>query len=103
MASGAFSDARGRKEPNGRRIVRSRAGTLERNCRETRVKTRSLGTTGMNVSAVGFGAMPLSIAGRPRENDAIRVIHAALDADITLIDTADVYSLDHRDIGHNEQ
>jgi aryl-alcohol dehydrogenase-like predicted oxidoreductase len=59
--------------------------------------------TGMNVSAVGLGAMPLSLAGRPLESDAIRVIHAALDAGITLIDTADVYCLDHRDIGHNER
>jgi aryl-alcohol dehydrogenase-like predicted oxidoreductase len=62
-----------------------------------------LGTTGIRVSAVGLGAMPLSLAGRPSEADAIRVIHAALDVGVTLIDTADVYCLDHRDIGHNEQ
>jgi aryl-alcohol dehydrogenase-like predicted oxidoreductase len=55
------------------------------------------------VSAVGLGAMPLSLAGRPSESEAVRVIHAALDAGITLIDTADVYCLDHRDIGHNEK
>src|SRR5262249_44841006 len=71
--------------------------------REDRVKTRPLGKTGIRVSAVGLGAMPLSLAGRPSESDAVRVIHAALDAGITLIDTADVYCLDHRDIGHNEQ
>jgi aryl-alcohol dehydrogenase-like predicted oxidoreductase len=62
-----------------------------------------LGKTGIRVSAVGLGAMPLSLAGRPSESDAVRVIHAALDAGITLVDTADVYCLDHRDIGHNEQ
>jgi aryl-alcohol dehydrogenase-like predicted oxidoreductase len=47
--------------------------------------------------------MPLSLAGRPNERDAMRVIHAALDAGVTLVDTADVYCLDHRDIGHNEE
>ncbi len=67
------------------------------------MKTRLLGTTGIRISAVGLGAMPLSLAGRPSESDAIRVIHAALDAGVTIIDTADVYCLDHRDIGHNER
>lgn len=47
--------------------------------------------------------MHLSISGRPTEGAAIRVIHAALDAGMTLIDTADVYCLDQRDIGHNER
>jgi len=31
------------------------------------------------------------------------VIHAALDAGVTLIDTANVYCLDQRDLGHNER
>jgi aryl-alcohol dehydrogenase-like predicted oxidoreductase len=47
--------------------------------------------------------MYLSIDGRPSETDAVRTVHAALDAGITLIDTADVYCLDHQDIGHNER
>jgi aryl-alcohol dehydrogenase-like predicted oxidoreductase len=47
--------------------------------------------------------MPLSIRDRPPETDAIRVLHAVLDAGITLIDTANVYCLDDRDIGHNER
>ena len=55
------------------------------------------------VSAVGLGGMPLSIAGRPDEADAIKVIHAAIDAGMTWIDTADVYCLDNKDIGHNER
>jgi len=67
------------------------------------MQMRSLGSTGISVSAIGFGAMPLSIAGRPSENESIRVIHAALESGMTLIDTADVYCLDHRDIGHNER
>jgi aryl-alcohol dehydrogenase-like predicted oxidoreductase len=47
--------------------------------------------------------MHLSIQDRPSEDQAIRVLHAALDAGVTLIDTADVYCLDDSDIGHNER
>jgi aryl-alcohol dehydrogenase-like predicted oxidoreductase len=47
--------------------------------------------------------MHLSIQDRPPEEQGIRVIHAALDAGVTLIDTADVYCLDDRDVGHNER
>jgi aryl-alcohol dehydrogenase-like predicted oxidoreductase len=52
---------------------------------------------------VGYGGMHLSIQDRPPEEQGIRVIHAALDAGVTLIDTADVYCLDQREIGHNER
>ena len=52
---------------------------------------------------IGFGAMPLSIQGRPPEDEARKVLHAAIDAGVTLIDTADVYCLDDSDIGHNER
>ena len=65
--------------------------------------SRTLGRHGPSVSVVGFGGMPLSVTGRPPENDAIRVIHAALNAGVTLIDTADVYCLNDQDIGHNER
>lgn len=54
------------------------------------------------VSAIGLGGMPLSIEGRPDRDRAIATIHAALDADITLIDTADAYTLDADGQGHNE-
>jgi len=64
---------------------------------------RSLGLDAPPVSAVGFGGMHLSIQDRPTEAQSIRVIHAALDAGVTLIDTADVYCLDNQDIGHNER
>jgi aryl-alcohol dehydrogenase-like predicted oxidoreductase len=67
------------------------------------MKTRPLGSSGLTVGAVGMGCMYLSIQGRPSESDAVRTLHAALDAGVTLLDTADVYCLDHRDIGHNEQ
>jgi aryl-alcohol dehydrogenase-like predicted oxidoreductase len=65
--------------------------------------TRPLGPGAPDVSAIGYGGMHLSIVDRPTESDAIRVIHAALDHGVTLFDTADVYCLDHTDIGHNER
>jgi aryl-alcohol dehydrogenase-like predicted oxidoreductase len=43
------------------------------------------------VSAIGLGEMPLSVAGRPDRAQAINTIHAALDAGMTFIDTADAY------------
>jgi aryl-alcohol dehydrogenase-like predicted oxidoreductase len=65
-------------------------------------KTR-LGQTGEQIPVIGFGAMPLSIQGRPSEEQSREVLHAAIDAGMTLIDTADVYCLDDDDIGHNER
>jgi len=55
------------------------------------------------ISKIGFGGMPLSIKGRPSEEQGRRVLHAAIDAGMTLIDTADVYCLDDSEIGHNER
>jgi aryl-alcohol dehydrogenase-like predicted oxidoreductase len=55
------------------------------------------------VSAIGFGAMHLSTDQRPDEPTAIRVVHAALDEGITLIDTADAYTPRDHAPGHNEQ
>ena len=63
-------------------------------------KTRRIGD--LEVSAIGLGAMPMSIEGRPDEDRSIATIHAALDAGITLIDTADAYHLTATDDGHNE-
>jgi aryl-alcohol dehydrogenase-like predicted oxidoreductase len=64
---------------------------------------RKLGRDAPPVPAVGYGGMHLSIQERPSEEQGIRVIHAALDAGVTLIDTADVYCLDEHDLGHNER
>ncbi len=64
---------------------------------------RELGSSGLKINAVGMGCMYLSIHDRPGESDAVRTLVAAIDAGITLLDTADVYCLDHRDIGHNER
>ncbi len=52
---------------------------------------RSIGS--LSVSAIGLGGMPMSIEGRPDEQRSVATIHAALDAGVTLIDTADAYHL----------
>jgi aryl-alcohol dehydrogenase-like predicted oxidoreductase len=57
----------------------------------------------VTVSAIGLGAMPMSIEGRPDEDRSVRTIHAALDAGVTLIDTADAYHLHAGETGHNER
>lgn len=67
------------------------------------MKKRTIGPDGTAASIIGFGAMPLSIKGRPPAKQAAEVIHAALEAGITLIDTADVYCLDNSELGHNER
>ncbi|WP_327742977.1 aldo/keto reductase [Streptomyces europaeiscabiei] len=54
------------------------------------------------VSAIGLGAMPLSIEHRPDETRATATVHAALDAGVTLIDTADSYHWHAGEAGHNE-
>src|SRR5215210_509958 len=56
-----------------------------------------------DVFPIGLGAMPMSLAGRPPEDQSIRTIHAALDAGVNLIDTADAYCIDASDVGHNER
>lgn len=67
------------------------------------IPLKPLGPDGPDLTVVGFGAMPLSLAQRPDEADGLRVLHAAFDAGLTLVDTADVYCLDDDDLGHNER
>jgi aryl-alcohol dehydrogenase-like predicted oxidoreductase len=55
------------------------------------------------VFPIGLGEMPMSLSSRPPEERSIRTIHAALDAGVNLIDTADAYAWDHTDIGHGER
>jgi aryl-alcohol dehydrogenase-like predicted oxidoreductase len=64
---------------------------------------RPLGPGAGPVSAVGYGGMHLSIQDRPPEPEALRVLAAVLEAGVTLIDTADAYCLDEREVGHNER
>jgi aryl-alcohol dehydrogenase-like predicted oxidoreductase len=64
------------------------------------MQSRRIGDT--QVSAIGLGEMPMSLRGRPAEEQSIATIHAALDAGVTFIDTADAYSADSGDFGHGE-
>lgn len=63
---------------------------------------RTIGNT--RVGAIGLGAMPMSVGGHmPEEEQSIRTIHAALDAGVSLIDTADAYAPSAEQVGHNER
>ncbi|WP_229071066.1 aldo/keto reductase [Actinoplanes sp. DH11] len=53
---------------------------------------RTLGRTGVQVSTLVLGAMNFGRIGRTTQDDVTAVVHAALDAGINLIDTADMYS-----------
>lgn len=61
-------------------------------------RTRTLGTTGPAVSPIGLGTMGMSdLYGPTDDGESIATIHAAIDAGVTLLDTADFYGS-----GHNE-
>jgi aryl-alcohol dehydrogenase-like predicted oxidoreductase len=64
------------------------------------MKERMIGE--VSVGEIGLGGMGMSIEGRPDEARSIATIHAALDAGVTLIDTADAYHRDEDEVGHNE-
>ena len=55
------------------------------------VHQRPLGRTGVSVSKLCLGAMMFGSWGNADHDESIRIIHAALDAGINFIDTADVY------------
>jgi pyridoxine 4-dehydrogenase len=62
------------------------------------METRSLGSSGPAVSAIGLGCMGMSGMYGPADRaESIATIHAALDQGITLLDTGDFYGM-----GHNE-
>jgi aryl-alcohol dehydrogenase-like predicted oxidoreductase len=62
------------------------------------MNTRSLGSTGLTVSALGLGCMGMSdFYGPADEAESIATIKAALEAGVTLLDTGDYYAA-----GHNE-
>ncbi|MGD0439749.1 MAG: aldo/keto reductase [Acidimicrobiales bacterium] len=56
----------------------------------------------MWVGEIGLGTGLLSNEGRPDEAQAMATIHAALEAGVSLIDTADAYAISDEDFGHNE-
>src|SRR5580700_1832565 len=60
---------------------------------------RFLGSSGIEVSAIGLGCMSLSgVYGKSNDDDGVALIHDALDHGITLLDTSDMYGF-----GHNEE
>jgi aryl-alcohol dehydrogenase-like predicted oxidoreductase len=63
------------------------------------MEMRTLGTTGIKVSAIGLGLMSMSgIYGNANDEESIRVIHYALDKGINFLDSSDMYGW-----GHNEE
>jgi aryl-alcohol dehydrogenase-like predicted oxidoreductase len=63
------------------------------------MKRRSLGTNGVQVSAIGLGCWGMSGSYGPAdEGESVATMHHALDLGVNLIDTADSYGED----GHNE-
>ena len=68
------------------------------------MQARTLGTQGLKVSAIGFGAMSIGIAdvyssSAKDERSAVELIHRALDLGVTLLDTANVYGDSELKIG----
>ncbi len=59
-----------------------------------------LGESGLNLPVVSFGAWAIGgwYWGGPDDENAIRAIHAALDAGITCIDTAPSYGMGHSEL-----
>jgi aryl-alcohol dehydrogenase-like predicted oxidoreductase len=56
------------------------------------MRYRSLGATGIQVSVHCLGAMMFGSVGNPDHDEGVKIIHAALDAGINFVDTADMYS-----------
>jgi aryl-alcohol dehydrogenase-like predicted oxidoreductase len=68
------------------------------------MKYRKLGRHGPEVSAVGLGCMSMGIAGTytssvRSDDDAVALIHRALELGTTLLDTADIYGDSERQVG----
>ena len=68
------------------------------------MESRKLGSQGPRVSAIGFGAMSIGIAdvytsSVHGDDEAVALIHRALDLGVTLIDTADVYGSSEIQVG----
>ncbi|WP_164701681.1 aldo/keto reductase [Modestobacter sp. KNN46-3] len=56
------------------------------------MEMRTLGRTGVKVSPLCLGAMMFGAWGNTDHDESVRIVHAALDAGINFVDTADVYS-----------
>lgn len=78
-------------------------GITNRRNEEVAIDTIELDSTNERISRIGFGAMQLSLRGRPPRDSAIGVLHRALDMGVTLIDTADSYCTGTDDMHHGER
>jgi aryl-alcohol dehydrogenase-like predicted oxidoreductase len=65
------------------------------------MEQRRIGTR--QVSAIGLGAMPMSVREHNDEERAVATVRRAVEEGVTLIDTADAYSPDEATFGHNEE
>ena len=73
-------------------------GLVSTNPSKPTIPSRTLGTRGPAVSALGLGCMGMSdFYGPADESESVATLHAALDAGINLLDTGDFYGM-----GHNE-
>jgi aryl-alcohol dehydrogenase-like predicted oxidoreductase len=74
--------------------------TITRTKEKARMQKRKLGKNGLEVSAIGFGAMGMSQSYGPAgtREDSIVVLRAAVERGVTFFDTAEVYGA-----GHNEE
>ncbi|MDI3421097.1 aldo/keto reductase [Streptomyces luteolus] len=67
------------------------------------MRTRTLGTTGPQVSALGLGCMGMSaLYGEADRTESVATIHAALESGVTLLDTGDFYGMGHNELLINE-
>ncbi|WP_156726246.1 aldo/keto reductase [Streptomyces apocyni] len=58
------------------------------------MERRTIGAGALDVGAIGLGCMPMSWAytgSRQRGEESLRTVHSALDAGVSLLDTADMY------------
>src|SRR2546421_10622765 len=63
------------------------------------MEQRTLGKSGLQVSAVGLGLMSMSgVYGKPDDSESIAVIHRALELGVTVLDSSDMYGW-----GQNEE
>ena len=57
------------------------------------MQKRTLGTSGLEVSAIGLGCMTMTggYSGMPDRQDMITLLHRAVDLGVTFFDTAEIY------------
>src|SRR4051794_27218609 len=75
----------------GASVSLSRSSDIEPR-RVAAMELRPLGRTGVQVSPLCLGTMMFGAWGNTDHAESIRIIHAALDAGVNFVDSADVYS-----------